>query len=238
MKGRILLAVLLAFFCLAHADAQPVKVEKIKSYVIEVDVRDSVHVKNIITLRNLINKPLVPGIGEFRIQKSSPIKIGIISIPFTEKRSAVRVENVKAYTLDGKKLNVRVEEKENYTVIYYEIWYPVEPNSQMTFVIEFDSPDLVEKGILFKETSIPVGADVDIEHLEVRFSSDWNLVYVKNTNATLPAGTLSFSSAEFSVIPLPMIGIKWSTTFWSIVLTIVIMSAIYFRKRPKNVSET
>jgi hypothetical protein len=231
----LVLAIILISLTLPVVSSQPIKVEEISNYVIDVNVSgDGVHVKNVITLKNTVDKPLVPGIGELRLQKATPEKIGIIPIPFTEKRSAIKVEKVKAYTDDGRNINVRVIYKENYTVIEYQIWYPVEPKGELTFVIEYFSPDMVEKGILFKDVSFPVGADVDIRNIEVKFNSDWNLVYVENTRGAIPAKHMTFFTAEFSILPLPNVGIKWSVTFWTAVTAVAFVSAVFIRLRTKT----
>jgi hypothetical protein len=231
----LVLAIFMITSTLPVVSSQPVKVEEITNCVIDVNVtNDGVYIKNAVTLKNIIDKPLVPGIGELRLQKATPEKIGIIPIPFTEKRCPVKVENVKAYTSDGRTINVRVIYKENYTVIEYQIWYPIEPKEELTFVIEFYSPDMVERGILFKDISFPVGADVDIKNIEVNFHSNWNLVYIENTKGAIPAKHMVFFTAEFSILPLPNVGIKWSVTFWTAVTAVAIILAVQIRRRTKS----
>jgi len=232
MRWCYLCIVILAVFALQPVKAQltPIKVDEISKFVVEINVNDNVHVKCSMTIQNLIDKPLVPGIGEIRLQKVTPKKVWIIPIPFTEERHSVRVYNLKAYSTDGKNINTKVEYKENYTVIHYEIWYPLEPYGNTTVIFEYDSPDLVEKGLLFKETSIPIGTTIDIKDVDVIFKSNWKLVYVKEGAESIPAGSITFYTAEFSMIPLPNIGYKWSTTFWLIILTITTVSIIIFRK--------
>jgi len=216
------------------ANAQtPIKVDEVSKLVLDVDVDDGVHVKSVMTIQNLIDKPLVPGIGEIRLQKSSPQKFLIIPIPFTEKRDRVKVENLKAYTTDGKNINVRVEYKEDYTIIHYEVWYPIEPKGKTTIVFEYDSPDLIESGILFKTTTIPVGTNIDVKDVEVDFKSkSLNLVYLKEGAKSVPAGRMTFYTAEFSILPLPVLGFKWSIAFW-IITTIVIVCVVVFVRAKK-----
>ncbi|WP_456473806.1 hypothetical protein [Candidatus Pyrohabitans sp.] len=217
------------------SDAQFVKVIAISNYTIEVDAGESVHVKNTITLRNLINSPIVPGMGELRLQKRSPVKVLFFSIPFTEKKSAVEVENVKAYTRDGKKIPVNVKDEGDYTTLVYELWYPVEPGEEITFVVEYSSADLAEGGILFRDVSIPVGSDIEVENVAVVFNSEWKTVYKQMGPDKLPAGGMTFYRAEFSPLPLPQLGMKWSLLFWSIILLLSVVVLIYLRKRQKNV---
>jgi|Deesub1362B_J571_1020462.scaffolds.fasta_scaffold01204_3 hypothetical protein len=227
----LLFAVILA----GISEGQFIKVITISNYTLEVDVDESVHVKNIITVKNLINSPIVPGIGELRLQKRSPVKILFLPIPFTEKKSAIAVENVKVYTKDGKRIPVRVTDEGDYTTIVYEIWYPIEPGKEFTFVVEYESADLAESGILFRDVSIPVGSDMEIENIAARFNSDWRTVYIQNTLDRLPAGGIVFYTAEFSPLPLPQVGMKWSLLFWSIIFLLSVIIFIYIRNRQKDV---
>lgn len=217
------------------SDAQFMKVITISNYTIEVDAGESVHVKNTITLRNLINSPIVPGMGELRLQKRSPAKVLFFSIPFTEKKSAIAVEDVKAYTRDGKKIPVKVEDEGDYTTLVYELWYPVEPGEGITFVVEYSSADLAERGILFRDVSIPVGSDIEVENVAVVFNSKWKTVYKQNGPDKLPAGGMAFYRAEFSPLPLPQLGIKWSLLLWSIILLLSATILLYLRKRQRHV---
>lgn len=211
--------------------AEFIKVITISNYTLEVDVEESVHVKNTITVKNLINSPIVPGIGELRLQKRSPVKILFLSIPFTEKKSAIAVENVKAYTKNGESIPVRVQDEGDYTALVYEIWYPVEPGEEFTFVIEYSSEELAERGILFRDISIPVGSDMEIENIVARFNSDWKTVYMHTPANTLPAGGIVFYTVEFSPLPLPQAGMRWSLLFWSIILLFSVVIFFIVRKR-------
>ncbi|RLI79513.1 hypothetical protein DRP05_03565 [Archaeoglobales archaeon] len=234
------LAVIVTFLLLIPANAQPVKVESISNYNMIIEVNgDVVHVKNNITLKNLINKPIVPGIGEIRLQKVSPQKIGFISIPFTKEVKPVKVENLKGYKSDGDKIEVKVEDKKDYTIIHYEIWYPIEPGKELTFVIEYDSSDLIEKGLLFKTLKVPVGADLDVERLKLEIKSDWKITYTDPEmssywEASIPAGSIAFFTAELSILPLPKTPFSSYIMFWTAIIVLVVLLALVVRKRGKT----
>jgi hypothetical protein len=231
-----LIAAIILMLTMFTATAQPIKVEEISSYRMDVQVSDTTHIKSEITLKNLIDKPLVPGIGEIRLQKVHPEKLLFFSIPFTEIREPVEVKNVKAYS--GKtNFNTKVEVREDYTVIYYEIWHPIEPSGEFTFTIEFDA-DLIEKGILFKTISIPVGADVDIKQLEINVNSDWKICYAEpemenSWKASIPANHIAFFTAEFSLLPLPMLPVRGYLVFWGTILVVTLILAVLGLKRRK-----
>lgn len=215
---------------------QAQKVEEISNFKITVDVDTLAHVRYDITLKNLIDKPVVPGIGEIRLQKAEPVKVGFLSIPFTDERKPVKVYNVKAYS-ENRNFKVTVEEKEDYTLIVYEIWYPIEPKGELNFTVEYDA-DIVDSGLLFKSVTIPLGTDTDIKNLEINVNSDWKLTYAEppaeNTpmwKGSLPAGSIAFFTAEFSLLPLPAMPVRGYVVFWGALLALaVILLVLGLRK--------
>jgi hypothetical protein len=239
---KILIVLLALVMFVVPSSAVIVKVEEISSYNITVDA-DNGHVKCEITVKNLVNNPVVPGIGELRLQKQEPKKILIFPIPNTNVAKPINVSNVKAYSGETS-IPVKVIHKEDYTVIQYEIWTPIEPKKTFSFTIEFDAPELIDKGILFKSVTIPVGADVDIAHLELKPVSSWHLCYANpkmNNNhwiAKIPADHIAFFTVEFSILPLPMLPIRGYITFWGVLIIIIVIVAVIARlKRQKNVPQ-
>jgi hypothetical protein len=231
-----LVIIMFVFLSVPPSLAQPVKVEEISKLKVYVFVGETAHVKADMTIKNLASSPLVPGIGEIRLQKKQPSKIWIFSIPATERREPVNVLNVKAYSGD-KIFKTYVEKKDDYTVIYYEVWYPIQPGKTINLTIEYDA-DLVEKGILFKTITLPIGADVDIKDLEIVVNSDWHLCFADppmegSWKAQLPANHLTFFTAEFSVIPLPQLPVRGYILFWGSVLLLLslLIVGVVIKKR-------
>ncbi len=238
MKTALIAVALILTLATLPVNAVIVKVEDISSYEMVVNA-DSGHVRCTITLRNLVNNPIVPGIGELRLQKQEPQKVAFIPLPNTRVVKAVNVTNVKAYS--GKtKIPVKVFYRNNYTVIQYEIWRPIEPKGTYTFTLEFYAEDLIDKGILFKSVTIPVGADVDIEELKLKAVSNWHLTYTEpNTNgncwiAKIPADHIAFFTAEFSLLPLPKLPVRGYVAFWGALIVLIVAVTIAL-KRQKNV---
>lgn len=224
LRSLTILIVFLFLITSFPAGAQVIRVEEISNYRLSYDV-ESKHVVCEITIKNLIKNPLVPGVGELRLQKQGPMKIGILSIPFTNKAEAVNVSNLKAYAgRDIIKANVIYEE--NYTVIQYELWRPIKGGESYTFTLEFDA-DLVDEGILFKSITIPVGADVDIRNAEIKISSAGHLTYSEPKmengawKAQIPANSIAFFTAEFSAIPMPQLPVKGYIVFWLLVMAVL-----------------
>jgi len=220
------------------AQAQTIDVETISHYDVEITVGDTVHQKTTVTLRNVIDKPVVPGIGEFRLQTYSPTRIFFFSIPGTATAQPVEVKNLRAITSDGKLLMSRVTEGEEYTTIRYEIWYPIQPGKELSYILEFDSPDLARKGILFTNIAIPVASDLPIEEYSVTFSSDQHLVYQDGASGSLARGEIAFASAEFSALPLPEVGLPWSVVLWGLVLAAGIAGVVWYVRRETERKES
>lgn len=236
-----LIALFILISAVAKSNAVIIKVVEISNYRMTVNA-DSGHVKCEITIKNLVNNPVVPGIGELRLQKQEPKKLLIFPIPNTNIAKAVNVSNVKAYS--GKtSIPVKVIYKKDYTVIQYEIWTPIEPKGSYTFTIEFDAPELIDRGILFKSITIPVGADVDIANLELKPISSWHLCYANpkiNSDrwiARIPADHIAFFTVEFSMLPLPMLPIRGYIAFWGILILAIIIIAVVIRLKRQNVQQ-
>ncbi|NOZ59211.1 MAG: hypothetical protein GXO66_06520 [Euryarchaeota archaeon] len=234
MKKIYFYLLLFAVVLAGISEGQVIKVIAISNYTLEVNVNEKVHVKNTITVKNLIGSPIVPGIGELRLQKRSPAKVLFFSIPFTENSQPVRLEGVRAYTGDGREIPVNVSDEGDYTKITYEIWYPIEPGQEFTFTVEYESEDLAERGILFRDISIPVGSDMEIQSITAKFRSSWKAVYTGEAPRSLPAGGIAFYTAEFSPLPLPTIGIRWSVFLWSLVLLLSLVVLTYVIKHRRD----
>ncbi|MBO8179299.1 MAG: hypothetical protein H0Z19_02270 [Archaeoglobus sp.] len=227
---------LIALLLILPVTAQAQKVEEISDFKITVDVNSLAHVRYDITLKNLIDKPVVPGIGEIRLQKVEPLKVAFISVPFTEQRKAVKVSDVKAYS-DGKTFKVSVEEKEDYTVIVYEIWYPIEPGKTLSFTVEYNA-DIVDSGLLFKSVTIPIGTDTDIRNLEINVNSNWKLTFAEPPagnspmwRGSLPAGSIAFYTAEFSMLPLPTMPVRGYVVIWGALLGLFLILLVIGLRR-------
>ena len=235
---RKALMALMALMLLFPSKAVIVKVEEISSYKMEVNA-DNGHVKCEITIRNLVKNPVVPGVGELRLQKQEPQRILIFPIPNTKVDKAVNVTHVKAYS-GNTIIPVKVIQKENYTIIQYEIWTPIEPMGSYTFTIEFYTQDLIDRGLLFKSLTIPVGADVDIAYLELKPVSSWHLTFTEPKMdsdkwiARIPADHIAFFTAEFSIIPLTILPIRGYILFWGIILLVILFIALKGRKKRRG----
>lgn len=230
IKYLLVLLLLMGISQSVYAD-----VTKISDYnmTVSVDSNPS-HVVNKITIQNLVKYPLVLGIGELRLQKQASKKLWIIPIPFTESNEPIKVKNLKGYYYyNGNKTNINTSVKyfDNYSVIYYEIWEPIDPKSNITIIIEYGAEDIVDKGLLFKTVSIPIGCDMDIDNFNINFKSSEYETYQEpahTKNIYVPKNTLCTVNAEFSILPFPELPTYGYVLFWLTILTILVLIFIYY----------
>ena len=221
MRFLILLLILLL------APAAQGAVLEISDMKITVHVAEKAHFKYEITLRNLIDKPLVSGVSELRLQKVENPNFLIFPIPIGERRGEVDVENLKAYS-GNMNFKSYYEKCEDYSSIYYEIWYPIEPFGERTVVVEFDA-DIVEKGLLFKSITFPVGSDIEVKNLQISISSDWNLCYREGDTKYISNNHITFFTVEFSMLPFPLLPSRGYVLFWGTVLALGLIILLVIR---------
>jgi len=223
---------IIIFFILSlvqsHAD-----VIKISNFTVCVDIdREPQHITYNITLQNLKDNPIVPGIVEFRLQKQGSKKLWIIPLPFTKEIVPVKVENLTGYySFDGEHkvpMKTYVEYYDNYSVIKYEIWEPIEKKGNVHIFIEYDA-DILDKGLLFKTLSLPIGCNMDIDHLHVKFITSCSQTYQDppGNDFRVPKDTLLIINTEFSIIPLPKLPTYGYIVFWLSVFVILFIILVY-----------
>ncbi|MBW9223284.1 hypothetical protein KKP90_01610 [Methanothermococcus sp. SCGC AD-155-E23] len=228
-KKLLLLIFFIVSFTQIHGN-----VMKISNFTVVIDVdRDPQHIFYNITLQNLVDYPLVPGIVELRLQKQEPKKLWIIPLPFEKEVKPIKVENLKGYysfdRVNWIPMKTYVEYHNNYSVIKYEIWEPIEKKSNITVSLEYDA-HILEDGILFKTLSIPFGSNMDIEHLKVRFVTNkysQTYQYPPGDTFKVPKDSLLMINAEFSILPLPKLPTYGYLLFWLSVFALVFLVLVY-----------
>lgn len=244
----IILAVYVASIPLAHAVSQPlVVVEVFSEDRVHLDIYDTTHVTRTLVIKNEIDKPIVPGVITLVLQKQSPEKIGPVSIPFTSVVKPLKVMNVTARMGDGAAItDVKVTETENSTIIQYGAWVPIEPKQTLTVILEYDSPDIVEKGLLFStlqypftSSSIPVEkavVETSIKNGRVTYSSEKPAAY--GSTCVWEKSQLGMDSwgvaLEYSMLPLPLLPISGGTLLWGLILLICLIWVVWTYTRPRK----
>ncbi|MGE5556913.1 MAG: hypothetical protein ACM3QV_00115 [Caulobacteraceae bacterium] len=227
-------------------DTQAVVVEVFKEDKVHLDIGDETHVTRTLTIQNVVDKPLVPGQITLVLQKRSPHKLGPIPIPFTSEMTPVEVSYVKARASDGSNItDLRIIHGENSTTIQYGAWMPIEPKGTLTIVLEYDTPDIVERGILFNTLQYPfTSSSIPVEKAIVEVNPGNNHVtYAKEK--PLRSGDVyvwekprlgmdSWEVAlEYSILPLPLLPFNGSVLFWGILLLLCLAWVIWTRPRKR-----
>ncbi len=231
-----------------HASQPLVVVESFKEDKVHLDIGDTTHVTRTLIIQNHIDKAVVPGQISIALQKMSPQRIGPIALPFTDTLKPLSVTNVTARLGDGSTLtDINVTQTENATIILYGAWVPIEANGTLTVILEYNSPDIVDKGILFNTVEYPfsssnvptdkaiVEATVENGHAtyfsEMPVSSDgtytWENDHVDQSN---PWSV----NMEYSMLPIPVLPFSSSMIFWGIIIILCLAWVVWTYTRPKK----
>lgn len=208
-------------------------VEVFDEYQVNITVgSDSVHVEESISIKNVIDKPIVPGYAYTTLKSSSQNEILGIPIP-GKKAHPVEINNVEV-TFEGKRLNdVLVTQTDETTVIRYGLWFPISSGESMTVNLEYDSSDFIDKGILFTQGYYPIAANIPINNavINLEFQDGSHVTYSNskpdksNKLATWTMKSLGTDEwllkYEYSKLPLPTSPVRWSLMFWLFMLAIV-----------------
>jgi hypothetical protein len=123
---------------------------------------------------------------------------------------------------------------------------PIEPYQTLTVILEYDSPDIVERGLLFNTvqypfttSSIPVDkavVEVAIDNGHVTYSNEKPVVNGANYVWEKPQlGMDSWGVAlEYSILPLPLLPISGGMLFWSILIVICLIWVAWTYTRPRS----
>lgn len=231
-----------------HASQPLVLVESFKEDKVHLDIGDVTHVTRTLVIQNHINSSVVPGQIIIALQKMSPQRIGPIALPFTDTLKPLSVTNVTARFGDGTVItDINVTQTENATIIRYGAWVPIEANGTLTVVLEYNSPDIVNKGILFNTVEYPfssstvptdkaiVEATVNSGHAtyfsEPPVSSDGTYTWENDhLNQSIPWNV----NMEYSILPIPVLPFSSSIIFWGIIIIICLAWVVWTYTRPKK----
>jgi hypothetical protein len=238
----LILAILLISVCPAASAYDP---EVFRQDKVRLDIGDTVHVTRTLTIQNVIDKPTVPGYITIMLKKETPMHIGPVSIPFTKQSNPVNVTNVKAKFDDGTAISdVKVTTENGTTIIKYGVWRPISPGESVTVILEYDSGDLIERGLLFNTVNYPfTNSTIPVANaiVEVKLNSG-SLTYA-NENPTTSGDTYVWErtnlgknpwsvAMEYSILPLPMLPVNGSVLFWGLILLLCLLWVTWVYTRP------
>lgn len=208
-------------------------VEVFDQYYVNITLAgDNSHVQESISIKNVIDKPIVPGYAYSTLKGSSQKNILGIPIP-GKKTHPVEIKNVEV-TFNGNRLHdVLVTRTDDSTIIRYGLWFPISPGERVTVDLEYDSADFIDRGILFTHGYYPIAANIPINKAVINLDlQDGSHVTYSNSkpDTTNNLATWTMKSLgtdewllkyEYSKLPLPTSPIRWSLMFWLFMLAIV-----------------
>lgn len=201
---------------------------------IKVDSATS-HVTEELTIKNVIDKPIVPGYGYISLNKEE--RTGFMGLPLISKKDTrgLEVRNVSAKLDDGSQItDVLVKEDGNVTTIRYGFWVPVMPSESRTITIRYTTDDIVKKGLFFDDITYEVQpSSIPIENsmIQADLGEGRYILYSscppESTNDTVIWDCSNFKDGiwkldfEYSTLPLPRLPIKWANISWGLMLVVI-----------------
>jgi len=208
---------------------------------------NTTHVTRTLTIENEANESIVPGYIVLMLQKQTPDMIGPLAIPFTSEVKPVSVQNVKAYFQNGLNItDINVTENNNSTVIQYGAWMPIDPGATLTVILEYDSPDIVDNGLLFSTVDYPfTSSSIPVDNAVVEADINGGHVSYASEKPTMNGSTYvweqpqlgmgSWSVAfEYSALPLPLLPISGSMLLWGLIILICLVWVAWTYTRPRK----
>jgi hypothetical protein len=244
----VLSILLLASVPAVHAASQPlVVVEVFKQDRVQLDVGQITHVTRTLTIENDINYSIVPGIITLGLQKQSPDMIGPIPIPFTNNVRPLNVTNVTATMADGTPItDISVSVINDSTVIQYGAWLPIDPGQNITVILQYDSPDIVNSGLLFSNVEYPfTSSSIPVEDAVVEANVNGGHVTYASQKPLKSGSTYIWDqpqlgmgswsvSFEYSALPLPLMPISGSVLLWGLIILICLVWIAWTYTRPRK----
>jgi hypothetical protein len=244
----VLSILLLSSIPAVHAASQPlVVVEVFKQDKVQLDLGEVTHVTRTLTIENDINYSIVPGMITLSLQKQSPDTLGPIPIPFTNIIRPLNVTNVTAMMADGTPLtDVNVSVVNDSTVIQYGVWVPIDPGQNITVILEYDSPDIVDSGLLFNNVEYPfTSSSIPVEDAMVEANVNGGHVTYASEKPTMNGSTYVWEqpqlgmdswsvSFEYSALPLPLMPVSGSMLLWGLIILICLIWVAWTYTRPRK----
>ncbi|NPE28033.1 hypothetical protein HNV12_08670 [Methanococcoides sp. SA1] len=210
-------------------------VEVWENYNVTIEVDSTTtHVTEELTIKNVIDKSVVPGYGYITLSKEQSSDLLGISIPFTEKVQGMDISDVSARLDDGSVItDILVTEEDEVTTIRYGFWSPVMPRQSKTIIIEYTTDDIVEQGIFFDDITYMIQpSSIPIENARIEAEVDGKYVSYSNYPALNTDDTIIWTESdidgntwelnfEYGPLPLPNLPFKWSHTFFILIFGII-----------------
>ncbi len=227
----VILFVAIAIFS-SHVFADVVVFEKYKT-TFTMD-GDKLKVYKKLRLMNIGSNPIIPGEIHFKLSKQEGNEI----IP-------VEISDLAIIDHYDREMTSNLNKGSKETDIIFTIWEPLLPKFFYDFTITYKI-DFEPKGLLFYEINIPEEkTTIKIKQKETEFllPKKFHVTYapdatvdVKDKSRVIQWATSSNQNFEYSLIPLPKIGVRMVNIFWILLISICLLYLVTrFIKTRKSV---
>jgi hypothetical protein len=191
------------------------------------------HIDREITLQNVGSNPIIPGELHFKLHEI-----------LKNEKVASKVSNLGSRNDMNKDLKSRLVEAKEETDIVISVWEPVLPKFTYKVILGYDL-EFIPKGILFyeikvpvEETTIPIKDNEQTLYLpakyHVTYAPDAEVTSVQQGAQQMRAVTWHNREemvVEYSLLPLPKLGIRAVNIFWIVVIVMLLISTFLIHRK-------
>jgi hypothetical protein len=181
---------------------------------------------------NVGPNPIIP--GEIHFKLSEIIK---------EQQTPIKINNLKIFDHNGKEIESKISEKAEQTDLSFMIWQPLLPRHFYDFSMEYEI-EFNPKGIFFYMVNIPKEATtIPIKKSTTTFElpKKYHVTYAPNgtiektdNSIKIYWDKLDILKFEYSIVPLPKMGIPMVNFFWITLMVVFLMIFIVRIIRNRN----
>ncbi len=186
-----------------------------------------------ITLLNVGSDPIIPGELHFRIHE---LKNG--------EYVGSQIRNVQAHDDYGEEIDSRLVEGEEETQLVLSHWEPIIPqfnyNIHLNYEIVFEAGGFLFSELIVpvEETTIPIRNSENKIHIPERYSvtyapdADVRIIEKENGKYTeVSWDGLEQMPVEYTVLPLPRLGVKAVNLFWGVIIVVTLISSYILHRK-------
>jgi hypothetical protein len=191
------------------------------------------HIERTVILKNVGSNPIIPGELHFKLHEVRE-----------DAKIPSKVKNFKAENELKTVLKTRTIEGKEETDLVISVWEPVLPRFTYKITLSYDL-EFEPKGILFyeinvpvEETTIPIISNEHNLHLPdnyyVTFAPQGEVKATGNSVKTVSWKNKKTMVVEYSVMPLPKLGMRAVNVFWIAVIVSLIASTVFIHRKMKK----
>jgi len=233
-RDNWILYILLALLMINIASAEVVV---FKSYETNSRLeKGSLHINREIVLQNVGSNPIIPGELHFKLHE---IRKG--------QKIASEVNNLGAVNDYGKDLKSRQVESREETDLVVSVWEPVLPKFTYNVILDYDLK-FDAKGVLFyeikvplEETTIPIQSQKQSLYLPAKYHVTYapgaDVQFVEeqgNKYRVVSWQDREDMVVEYSVIPLPRMGIRAVNVFWVVMIIALLIATFLIHRKLRS----